>query len=68
MADRPVAKDRPDNLFAPQPQLADTHGIFDQQAKDRSLQLWLSTHRSIAVGAMVGSAAVAAGAWKAMRP
>lgn len=68
MADRPVEANRPDNLFEPQPQLAATQGIFDGQAKDRSVQLWLSTHRSIAIGAAVGTAAVVAGAWQALRP
>ena len=68
MPGKPVANDRPDNLFEPQSQLAATHGIFDSQAKDRSLQLWLSTHRSIAVGAAVGTAALVAGIWSAARP
>ena len=67
MADMPVAKGRADNLFAPQPQLAATHGMFDDQAKDRSLQLWLTTHRSVAVGALVGTTALVAGAWRAVR-
>ncbi len=32
----PVPPDRPDNLFAPVPELAATHGIFDDRAKRRS--------------------------------
>ena len=48
--DMPVAADRPDNLFYPVPQLAATHGIFDDQAKSRSPQLWASTHRRLLGG------------------
>ena len=62
MADVPVAPGRPDNLYEPRPQLATTHGVFDDQSKTRSAQLWLSTHRSIAVGAAVGTAAAVLGA------
>jgi short-subunit dehydrogenase len=58
-----VAKGRPDNLFDPVPSLAATHGMFDDQAKTRSLQTWLTTHRGIAVGAVVGCAAAATGVW-----
>jgi hypothetical protein len=57
---RPVAADRPDNLLEPVPDKAATHGIFDEQAKTRSPQLWLSIHRR-ALGA-AGVAATAAGA------
>ena len=45
MQDKPVSPDRPDNLFEPLPQLAGTHGIFDDQAKTRSPQMWMATHR-----------------------
>ncbi len=62
MSGHPVRAGRPDNLYAPQPQMASTHGIFDDQAKTRSLQLWLSTHRSIAVGAAIGGATAMLGA------
>ncbi len=59
---RPVAPDRPDNLFEPVPSLAATHGIFDDQAKSRSPQLWATTHRSqiaaAALGAVLGAVAV----------
>jgi short-subunit dehydrogenase len=34
---------RPDNLFAPVPGKATTQGIFDNRAKIRSYQLWLTT-------------------------
>ncbi|MGZ4172173.1 MAG: SDR family oxidoreductase, partial [Solirubrobacteraceae bacterium] len=58
MKNHPVAPDRPDNLFEPVPGKAATHGIFDDQAKARSPQLWLSTHRAAVAGA--GVAAMAA--------
>ena len=50
----PVAPDRPDNLFEPLPEMAATHGIFDDQAKTRSPQLWPSTHRRAVAGASAG--------------
>jgi len=60
MQDRPVPPDRPDNLFEPVPDKAATHGIFDDQAKSRSPQLWLSINRRAVAAA--GLAAAAAGA------
>jgi len=68
MAGVPVAPGRPDNLFEPRPERAATHGIFDDRSRDHSLQLWLSTHRSLAAGVVVGTAALVAGAWRGMRP
>ena len=61
MQDLPVSPDRPNNLFAPVPAEAATHGRFDSQAKQRSLQLWATTHRPLLAGAFA-AAAVAAGA------
>ena len=63
----PVPADRPDNLFAPLPALAATHGMFDARSTSRSLQAWLTTHRHIAIGAAVGGAAVVTGALAAVR-
>jgi NADP-dependent 3-hydroxy acid dehydrogenase YdfG len=68
IAGMPVSPDRPDNLFEPVPRLAATHGMFDDKARSHSLQAWLTTHRGIAVGAVVGTAAAATGAWRAARP
>ena len=68
IAGMPVSPDRPNNLFEPVPRLAATHGMFDDKAKSHSLQAWLTTHRGIAVGAAVGTAAAATGAWRAARP
>ncbi len=57
MSGHPVPPDRPDNLFHPVPDRAATHGIFDDQAKDRSYQAWATEHRGL-----VGGAAAALGA------
>jgi short-subunit dehydrogenase len=54
-----VAADRPSNLFLPVPGRAATHGRFDDGATDRSPQLWLAEHRSVALAA--GASALAAG-------
>src|ERR1700684_2917923 len=64
----PVPRDRPNNLYEPVPELAATHGIFDDQAKTRSPQLWAATHRSVIAGAaLAAGAAVAAGVTAARR-
>ena len=55
----PVAPDRPDNLDAPVPGSQAAHGIFDDQAKDSSIQSRLSMHRRLAVGTASGAALVA---------
>jgi short-subunit dehydrogenase len=63
MKDKPVSPDRPDNLYSPLPQMAATHGIFDDKAKTRSPQTWLATHRPVVFAALAGlSAAALAGA------
>jgi short-subunit dehydrogenase len=58
MQGHPVPADRPNNLYEPVPDKAATHGIFDDQAKQRSPQLWMATHRAAVAGA--GLAAVGA--------
>jgi NAD(P)-dependent dehydrogenase (short-subunit alcohol dehydrogenase family) len=58
IANRPVAHDRPDNLFAPVSGLHHTHGIFDDKAWSRSPQLWITTHKAgliLAAAAVVGA-------------
>jgi NADP-dependent 3-hydroxy acid dehydrogenase YdfG len=67
MQGKPVSPDRPDNLFEPLPQLAATHGIFDDQAKIRSPQMWMATHRPVVFGALAGFAAAATGVARAVR-
>jgi NAD(P)-dependent dehydrogenase (short-subunit alcohol dehydrogenase family) len=44
--DEPVPPDRADNLFEPVPGDFAAHGRFDDRAKPRSVQLWLTKHRS----------------------
>ena len=57
----PVNGDRPDNLFAPVPGDHGAHGRFDDEAKPRSIQLWLTTHKGVlAAGAGTAIAAAAA--------
>ena len=56
ISDMPVSAERPDNLFEPVPNAA-THGMFDDQAKVRSSQLWATTHRAVVAGALAGIAA-----------
>ena len=57
--DMPVAPDRPDNLESPVPGTQAAHGIFDDQAKDSSIQSKLSKHRRLAVGTASGAALLA---------
>ena len=68
IAGKPVSLDRPNNLFDPVPTLAATHGMFDDRATTRSVQTWLTTHRGIAIGAVVGCLAAASGVWRVVRP
>ncbi len=67
MADRPVPPGRPDNLFEPLEAKAATHGIFDDQAKSHSPQLWLSIHRRAVGGAALAAAAAIGAAAGAAR-
>jgi short-subunit dehydrogenase len=60
ISDLPVPPDRPANLFAPVPRLAATHGRFDDRAKSRSPELWLTTHRRALISGVAASALSAA--------
>jgi NAD(P)-dependent dehydrogenase (short-subunit alcohol dehydrogenase family) len=64
--DMPV-NGRPDNLFEPVPREAATHGMFDDQAHDRSYQLWANTHRPLVAAALAGAGAAAFGLARAVR-
>jgi short-subunit dehydrogenase len=67
ISDMPVSAERPDNLFEPVPKAA-THGMFGDQAKTRSPQLWATTHRAVVGGALAAIAAAgAAGAARLAR-
>ena len=43
---------RRDNLFEPDPESAATHGMFDDRARRRSMQLWANTHRSLVAASL----------------
>ena len=58
MPDVPLDRDRPANLFEPVPGDPGAHGRFDDQSRDRSLQVLLAEHKG-AVGALVAGGAVA---------
>ncbi|MEW6704675.1 MAG: SDR family oxidoreductase [Pseudomonadota bacterium] len=59
-SDEPLPPDRHDNLWTPVPGDHGAHGRFDAQARSRSAQLWLATHRTPVV------AVVLLGAWLAL--
>jgi short-subunit dehydrogenase len=61
----PVDPDRPDNLFEPADEEKDrgAHGIFDQQAHEKSPQLWATKHRGLLALAGTGVAGVACAAF-----
>ena len=67
--DQPIDPDqRPSNLFETVPGDFEAHGIFDAQERDRSLQVWETTHRGLA-WATVGvlAAGMVAGCWQWIR-
>ncbi len=52
---------RPDNLFEPVSDEAAVHGMFDSEARDRSYQVWATTHRPLLAGVLSGAVLLAAG-------
>lgn len=61
MTDEPLDEDRPHNLWQPVPGDRGARGVFDDRARDRSIQLWLTTHRAAtAIGVIVLLAAILA--------
>jgi len=54
--DEPVEPGRRDNLFEPPPTDHGAHGIFDAEAKARSVQFWATKHRD----SLISAAALAA--------
>ena len=64
-SDQPVASDRKDNLYEPVAGDHGAHGSFDDKARRRSSQLWLTKNRSLAIGAgLAGLAAIFTGLWR----
>ncbi|HJV04575.1 MAG TPA: short-chain dehydrogenase, partial [Actinomycetota bacterium] len=58
--DEPEDPDRPDNLYGSVPGTYSARGRFDDRASDRSVQLWMTTHRrSLSLGTL-GAAGLAA--------
>jgi short-subunit dehydrogenase len=60
MTDKPVPKERPDNLWQPVPGPFGAHGEFDATAKEKSPELWLAERKWWGLG--VAAAGVAAAA------
>jgi hypothetical protein len=58
--DQPADPDRADNLCEPAPGNQAAHGIFDDRAKDRSVQSELSMHRRMAAAGVASGAALLA--------
>jgi short-subunit dehydrogenase len=66
ISSEPVRPDRPDNLWHTVPGDHSTHGRFDGQARRRSTQLWLTTHRRALAGAgLLGLALAGVAAYRA---
>lgn len=61
MTDQPEDPGRGDNLWRPRPGDHGAHGVFDDRAHGRSLQLWASLNRGLltAAGAMLGGVLLA---------
>jgi hypothetical protein len=51
--DQPLPEVRPDNLWVAVPGDHGAHGRFDAQAVAWSAQLWLTTHRSVAIAVAI---------------
>jgi len=65
--DEPAHPDRPDNLWEPLPGDRGAHGIFDAEAKRRSVELQLAKRRDLVATGAAAIAAVATGAVRAAR-
>ena len=59
MIDEPEDPNRPDNLWAPVAGDHGAHGVFDDKAKDRSVELELNKKRGWIAAGLVGLAAIA---------
>ncbi|HWP44592.1 MAG TPA: SDR family oxidoreductase [Blastocatellia bacterium] len=57
--DEPRDPDRPNNLWEPVSGDHGAHGVFDDRARDHSLQLWANTHRGWLALAGIGVAGAA---------
>jgi NAD(P)-dependent dehydrogenase (short-subunit alcohol dehydrogenase family) len=59
--DEPVPPERPSNLSEPLPGDRGAHGIFDADARESSIQLWLATHRGVLLALSAGALAARRG-------
>ncbi|HEV8628866.1 MAG TPA: SDR family oxidoreductase [Thermoanaerobaculia bacterium] len=59
-SDQPLPADHRDNLYHPLPGDHGAHGRFDDRARERSVELWLSEHKGALLGAAAGAVLVAA--------
>jgi hypothetical protein len=62
-----VPSHRDDNLQTPPPGDPGAHGRFDREAKERSPQLWLTTHKRALAGVAAGIAAAGTAALRSAR-
>jgi short-subunit dehydrogenase len=60
-----VRPDRPDNLFEPAAGGYSAHGVFDNRAHRRSLQVWITENRSWLGLALLAAASIAFPLWRA---
>ncbi len=67
LTQEPAEPGRPDNLFDPVPEMARTHGRFDDKATESSPQLWLTERRGTLLAFAVPIAALIAGLTLAAR-
>ncbi|MDQ3569236.1 MAG: SDR family oxidoreductase [Actinomycetota bacterium] len=61
--DQPIDPARPHYLWSPLPGDHGAHGIFDDEARARSSQLWLTTHRRVLAVLATAGAATGLRAW-----
>jgi NAD(P)-dependent dehydrogenase (short-subunit alcohol dehydrogenase family) len=55
----PLDRGRPANLYAPVEDDRGARGVFDDEAKPRSPQLWVTTHRPVGIALAAGGALAA---------
>ncbi len=67
MSEDPGRPGSPDNLEDSVAADVGAHGAFDDLASDASPLLWVDTHRGLLAGAVLGAAALAVGAVRALR-
>jgi short-subunit dehydrogenase len=63
----PERPNRPDNLYAPVAGDHGAHGRFDDRARRRSVQLWLTLHRAALAAGAVAVGALCALGWLTLR-